>query len=486
VQATPATVLGLVRAAAKQVGERTWCPHKPFPKQQAFLALTCGEALYGGAAGSAKSDALLMAALQYVDVPGYSAILFRRTFADLSKPKALMDRAGEWLAGTAAKWNDRDKQWRFPSGASLSFGYLDGPRDHLNYQGGEYQFIGLDEQAQLRPSQTRYLASRLRRLKGVDIPLRMRGATNPGDVGHDYLVDRYGIPEEPGDDVIWAKDENGEPIAFVPARLEDNPYIDREEYEKMLAKLDPVTYDQLRRGKWIKDASTLVYKFSKRVNCIDDLPALPRGERWTHVLAMDFGVTDPTAFAVLAFTRHDPVVYVVESEQWTDMAPSEAAEMVKAWGARYGGFERLIGDIGGLGKGYEAEFRKRFALPVKAAAKNDKLGYIKLLNGDLTGARLKVVTAKNEQLVEDIGALQWSDGATQKERPDMPNHTTDALLYGWRECRHWAWDERPKPRTHSVDERATDWRKRLLENDERDWQRREQPFGAVSAEEVGL
>jgi hypothetical protein len=40
--------------------------------------------------------------------------------------------------------------------------------------------------------------------------------------------------------------------------------------------------------------------------------------------------------------------------------------------------------------------------------------------------------------------------------------------------------------TRTVERDAYDWRKRLLENDERDWQRREQPFGAVSAEEVGL
>jgi len=49
-----------------------------------------------------------MAALQYVDVPGYAAILFRRTFRDLALPGALMDRAREWLSGTDARWNEID------------------------------------------------------------------------------------------------------------------------------------------------------------------------------------------------------------------------------------------------------------------------------------------------------------------------------------------------------------------------------------------
>src|SRR3972149_1647976 len=50
------------------------CPHKPWPKQRAFLALDCQEAFYGGAAAGGKRGALLMAALQYIHVPGYAAL----------------------------------------------------------------------------------------------------------------------------------------------------------------------------------------------------------------------------------------------------------------------------------------------------------------------------------------------------------------------------------------------------------------------------
>ena len=64
----------------------------PTVKQQAFLLLDCHEALFGGAAGGGKSSALLMAALQYVDVPGYAALILRRTYADLALPGAVSRR----------------------------------------------------------------------------------------------------------------------------------------------------------------------------------------------------------------------------------------------------------------------------------------------------------------------------------------------------------------------------------------------------------
>jgi predicted phage terminase large subunit-like protein len=215
-----------------------YCPEPPTQQQLAFLALRNLEALYGGAAGGGKSSALLMAALQYVDVPGYSALLLRRTYADLALPGALMDRAADWLAGSEAKWNQQDKQWVFPSGATLNFGYLETEKDKYRYQGAELQFIGVDEGTQFAESQYRYLISRLRRKTGVDIPVRIRIASNPGGVGHEWVRQRF---------VVEGKDA-GRP--FIPARLEDNPGVDQVEYRRSLQQLDHLTRAQLLNGDW--------------------------------------------------------------------------------------------------------------------------------------------------------------------------------------------------------------------------------------------
>ena len=69
-----------------QPKESPYCPEEPSLTQKVFLRTYAQEGLFGGAAGGGKSSALLMAALQYVDVPNYSAIIFRRTYADLALP----------------------------------------------------------------------------------------------------------------------------------------------------------------------------------------------------------------------------------------------------------------------------------------------------------------------------------------------------------------------------------------------------------------
>ena len=210
---------------------------KPTDKQARFLTRLEHEAFYGGAAGGGKSSALLAAALMFVEIPGYSAIIFRKTYRDLALPGALMDRANEWLAGTDARWKAEDKTWLFPSGATITFGYLDAPNDKYRYQGAEFQGVFFDEISQLREHDYRYLFSRLRRLKDSSIPLRVMSASNPGGVGHAWVKDRFITSKDPG-------------RVFIPAGLSDNPYLDQETYRQSLMALDPVTREQLLNGDW--------------------------------------------------------------------------------------------------------------------------------------------------------------------------------------------------------------------------------------------
>ena len=180
-----------------------------------------------------------MSALLYVDVPHYRALILRRNYADLALPGALMDRAQEWLQGSGARWRAATHSWHFPSGASLTFGYLQHEDHKYRYQGSEFQYVGFDELTQFSETQYTYLLSRLRRLMGQGMPLRMRGGSNPGGVGHDWVRARFveETTRAPG-------------CQFQPAKLSDNPSLDQKEYIRYLGKLDPVTRAQLLEGDW--------------------------------------------------------------------------------------------------------------------------------------------------------------------------------------------------------------------------------------------
>lgn len=231
-----------VAETMNRVRANPYIPVEPSARQWAFLALDVKEALYGGAAGGGKSFALLTAALEHVHVPTYRALLLRRTYSDLALPDALMDLAKQWLAEGDAKPIGGGREWAFPSGARLVFGHLDSENQKYRYQGAAFHFVGFDELTQFTESQYRYLFSRLRRRASGDargVPLRMRAATNPGGIGHEWVHDRF-----------FTQSGIAEGRRFIPAKLADNPHLDADSYRQQLAELDPVTRRQLEEGDW--------------------------------------------------------------------------------------------------------------------------------------------------------------------------------------------------------------------------------------------
>lgn len=212
-----------------------------------------------------NSDALLMAALQWVHVPGYTAILFRNTYADLALPGALMDRAKEWFSEyPELKSTDKGQKWVFPSGATIVFGYLDKPDDHLRYKGMEAQFIGFDEVTEMREQHYKYLFSRMRKPSVesghplAKVPIRARSATNPAP---NWVRTRF----------IEEGKEKGR--IFVSSGHRDNPFINHEDYEESLKNLDAVDYARLADGDWYADEPGAYFErdWFKIVN-YEDLP----------------------------------------------------------------------------------------------------------------------------------------------------------------------------------------------------------------------
>lgn len=381
---------------------------KPSPKQLAFLWLNCLEAMYGGAAGGGKSFAELMAALQYVDVPGYSALLLRRTFPELEQANGLIPVSKSWLAGTDAKWSDKKHRWTFPSGATLQLGHIEYEDDKYNYDGSQFQYIGFDETTGFTESMYRYMFSRLRAPIGLGIPLRMRAASNPGKEGHEWVKQRF----------ITEGRQNGR--VFIPATIDDNPYLDKEAYVKSLDQLDPLTRAQLLKGDWSVRPSGARFK-REWFEVIETLPA-SISYRWFRF--WDMAATEADGRNDPDWTRgikgglgSDGVIYIVDLKSLRGTPGANKALIVQT--AKLDGTAvkvRMEQEPGSSGKTVIADYAKLLlgfdfqgipstgdkitrANPLSSAA---QAGNVKLLRGAWISTFLDELEAFPEAAHDDI------------------------------------------------------------------------------------
>lgn len=299
----------LRRAVPRMPGGYT--PQVPHPPQALFLNDLSKEAFYGGSAGPGKSSALLMAALQFVDVPRYSALILRRTYTDLMLPGALMERANQWLRDTPARPVQGGKKWIFPSGSQLQFGSLQFESDLGQYKSSEFQFIGFDELTEFPERSYTFMFSRLRgpavlcttcqvmvervHPGGRSVAPDGTAGTEIADSGgwvHKWGQTNYAsrcerprpskalLAEYPpsaldgrttlfdvplrmrsasnpgGPGHAWVRDRFVEEdrrkpgVSYYPARLVDNPSIDQQAYIDSLSNLTALDRSRLLDGNW--------------------------------------------------------------------------------------------------------------------------------------------------------------------------------------------------------------------------------------------
>ncbi len=440
-------------------------PWTPNPKQREFLSLHCREVLYGGSVRGGKSGALLLAALQYVHVPGYAAIIFRRTYPELLGADGLIEQSHRLLDGTGARWVKSELTWVFPSTATLRFGHIQHEDDKLQYHGQAFQFIGFDELTHFTESMYTYLFSRCvppaagARPELARVPLRVRGTTNPGGPGHKWVKARFAIRDDGSQDAERAVNhETGEPRPFIRATLQDNAAnVNVEEYRRGLTNLDAATRANLEFGRWVQDGHGLVYSGFNRKRSLVSFFDVSRGP-WFFILAVDLGSSmakKTTAFVLLAYHGERNEVVVVQSEKRAAMIPSTIAARIQEFQDAWP-LEQVVVDQGGLGGGYIGEFQTRFGELITGVEKKNKLGYRHLMNGAFEKAELLVVGAEsqsgdvegpNTDLAAELETLPWAEGGLDCEK-GADDHLSDALLYGWRSCLGFAAEapaKRPEP-----------------------------------------
>ena len=234
-------------------------------------------AVYGGAAGGGKSWALLLEPLRCVDVPGFTAVIFRRTSTQVRNAGGLWDESERLYPHVGGSPLEYRLQWEFPSGATISFGHLEHESDKLDWLGAEVALLGFDELTMFSESQFWYMLSRNRSTCGVR-PY-VRATCNPDadswvadlvawwidqDTGFPIaersgrirwfvrVNDRLEWADDPEDLVLRFPRSRPRSFTFIAANLSDNPKLEalNPDYRANLEALPLVDRERLLGGNW--------------------------------------------------------------------------------------------------------------------------------------------------------------------------------------------------------------------------------------------
>lgn len=291
--------------------------------QEAFLASSADIVIYGGAAGGGKSYGLLLEPLRHLTtVPGFGAVIFRRTSVQVRNEGGLWDESESIYGPIGLKPRESVLEWEhIPTGNTIKFAHLEHEKNVLDWQGAQIPLIGFDELTHFEAKQFWYMLSRNRSTCGVR-PY-VRATTNPDAdswvaklvewwIDQDPASRTYGlpIPNRAGHirwfvrldgELHWADtpDElrerfpGSEPksFTFIPSSLDDNPALTSKDpgYKANLLALDPVEQARLLHGNW-KARRTAGTLFQRGwVDVLDQPPPFTRAGR-----AWDLAATRPT------------------------------------------------------------------------------------------------------------------------------------------------------------------------------------------------
>lgn len=312
------------------------------PKQLRAEALAheVDELMYGGAAGGGKTDWLLWHAWHLsAQNPGHKTLALRRTFPQLKD--SLILRSIEKYSGIKdddgvplARYYVGDKEWVWRNGSRLRFGFCDTDDDVRHYLSTEYDLIIFEELTEFTERQFTLVCSRnrttaLKRARGIRP--HVIAATNPGQVGHAWVKRRFVTSTGYGEHVASQQLEymgrkRERTVAFVPARVDDNPHIDPD-YVFNLMTLPEIEQRQYLYGDWDTFAGQYFTEWNHDIHVVEPF-AIPK--EWVKIRGIDYGTTAQYACLWAAFDWDGNCYIYREAYERGLTAKEQALAVVKA------------------------------------------------------------------------------------------------------------------------------------------------------------
>lgn len=222
----------------------------------------------------------------------------------------------------------------FDNGSTIKFGHYDGDNAESEYQGVEYDVVFVDEATQLSERAFLYLTTVIRGVN--DFPKRMYLTCNPGGVGHRWVkrlfIDKQYVndPDDP------ERTENPEDYTFIPATVDDNPYLLQANpmYVKRLANMP----EDLRRAHRYGDWDALGGNYFKNFGDQHKVKAFKIPEHWPIYRSFDYGLDMFSCFWVAVdedgrswvFRQYEQSGLVVEEAAAQALAHTLPGEKVSA------------------------------------------------------------------------------------------------------------------------------------------------------------
>ncbi len=290
----------------------------PNPKQQAFFLADTRHIAYGGARGGGKSWAMrrkfVLLAFRYANL---RLLLLRRTLPELQENhvRPLLSELSPLV-----RFNQTQRVFQFPNGSIIKLGYCDKETDIYQYQGQEYDVIGLEEATHFTEAQMQFLTT-CNRSTRLDFTPRMYYTCNPGGVGHAW-VKRLFIDRD------YRNSEKAEDYAFIPARITDNPVLlaANPQYLTTLMNLPEHLRKAHLDGDWDVLAGQYFPEFSRERHVCRPF-SIPSW--WRRFRAMDWGYFDPCCVLWFALDPDGRIIVYRELYERKTLS-SEVAKQVKA------------------------------------------------------------------------------------------------------------------------------------------------------------
>jgi hypothetical protein len=315
---------------------------RPIPNspQERFLKSSVREVGYGGAAGGAKSYGLILDALYQIGKDDYNALLLRRTYKQLSGADGLIALSRKVYPHVGGHYIKSEHLWEFDDyPGTIRFGHIEHDNDlEQNYEGHQYAYLGFDELQTFTERMYLYLFSR-NRSSNPEVTPFTRSTFMPGGIGHFWVKKRFidsGITNRKRhfrridgmDRQVRPRDPMGMARMFIPARLEDNPYLyqdGRGSYEQGLHQLESVDFKRRRWGDWdIRRTGRVYHQFLEPGPASYELD-LRKAEGFYH--AHDFGAVN-RAWGL--FVKIGNAYYLMHEEMLPEGTTQTRAGRIKA------------------------------------------------------------------------------------------------------------------------------------------------------------